>query len=83
MTSPIKAQLLSTINTVVKLNDYDISDCIFSQKYAISPVAIVYILQQLSKDFNFNITEDFIDALEMCTFAQLEQLLEQHTNTAA
>ena len=44
---------------------------------------MVYILQRLAKDFNFAITDEFVDALENCTFAQLEQLLEQHTNTAA
>ena len=44
---------------------------------------MVYILLQLSKDFHFAITKDFVDLLEMCTFAKLEQMLEQHANTAA
>ena len=78
-----KKILLSAINTVITLDNYKPTDCIFSQKYAISPTAMVYILLQLSKDFNFTINDAFVDALEMCTFAQLEQLLEQHANTAA
>ena len=44
---------------------------------------MVYILQQLSKDYNFKITDDFVDALENCTFSRLEELLEQYGNTAA
>lgn len=70
-----KAQLLASINTVVPLKDYDAGDCIFSQKYAISPVSMVYIIRRLSADFNFPITDDFIDRLEMCTFGQLAQLV--------
>ena len=71
----IKKQLLATINTVVPLGDYVSEDCIFSQKYPFSPVAMVYILKQLAEDFRLTITDDFVDALEMCTFANLEKLL--------
>ena len=71
-----KEKLLATINTVVPLNDYDPTHHIFSQQYGISATDMVYILLQLSKDFNFTITEPFIDALENCTFAKLEQLLD-------
>ena len=77
-----KKQLLSAINTVVPLDNYIQEDYIFSQKYGISSTAMVYILQKLAADLNFTITEDFIDALEMCTFGRLEKLLEQYSNTA-
>jgi len=78
-----KERLLTSINTVVSLDDYKAEVCIFSQEYNIPPVAMVYILKQLSKDFQFAITDDFVDALEMCTFSQLEALLEKHSNTLA
>jgi len=35
-------------------------------------------LLELQKEFNFTITDDFVDAMESCTFAQLEALLEQY-----
>jgi hypothetical protein len=73
-----KARILSAINTVAELNDYTADDCIYSQKYNLPSVAWSYILIQLAKDFNFAITDDFVDALEMCTFERLELLLEQH-----
>jgi|GEM_PF-1505991 len=78
----IKKQLLSAINTVVPLDDYAQEDYVFSQKYGISSTAMVYILQKLAKDLNFTITEEFIDAMEMCTFSQLEELLERYSGTA-
>jgi len=71
----IKQKILNAINIAVPLQDYQPEDCIFSQKYAISPAAMVYILQKLSTDFSFTISEDFIDALEMCTFGKLEELI--------
>ena len=42
---------------------------------------MIYILQKLSTDFNFTLDDDFIDAMEMCTFAQFEALLEKYENT--
>jgi hypothetical protein len=63
----------------VRLEDYAPDDIIYSQKYGISPVAMVYILKQLSKDFDFKITDDFVDALEMCTFGRLEELLMEYS----
>ncbi|MCL2189117.1 MAG: hypothetical protein FWC16_09385 [Defluviitaleaceae bacterium] len=80
MKNEIKKRLLCAINNVVLLNNYEEADCIFSQKYNISPTDMVYILKQLEKDFNFKITDDFIDSLEMCTFAQLEKLLEEYSD---
>ena len=79
----LKPQLLSAINTVVPLDDYTPDDHIFSQKYNISSTAMVYILQKLAADFNFTITPDFIDAIENCTFARLEELVQEYSNTAA
>jgi len=70
-----KSRLPAAINTVFPLADYDNDDCIFGQKYNISPMATMYILQRISKDFQFAITDDFVDSLEMCTFGQLETLL--------
>jgi len=78
-----KQRLLASINTVVPLTDYNGDDCIFSQQYPLSSVTMLYVLKQLEKDFNFSITDDFVDALEMCTFAQLEVLLEQYSGKAA
>jgi len=79
MTPNIKKRLLSAISTVVQLSDYDENDCIFSQKYGIVPVAMVYILKKLAEDFRFDITDDFVDSLENCTFVQLEALLEKYS----
>ena len=82
MSQTIKERLLATVNTIVPLGDYVSEDCIFSQKYPFSPVVMVYILKQLAGDFRLIITDDFVDALETCTFAKLEELLEQYENTA-
>ena len=76
----IKQRILSAINIAVPLSDYESEDCIFSQKYAISPAAMVYILKKLAADFSFTITDDFVDALEMCTFGKLEELLLQRAS---
>jgi len=78
-----KERILTAINSIAQLNDYVGSDCMFSQKYLLPAVAWGYILKQLAEDFSFAITDDFVDALEMCTFAQLEALLEQYESTAA
>ena len=77
-----RERLMTAINTVSKLEGYNGGDCIFSTKYAISPVGMVYILLHLAKEFNFTISDGFVDQLEMCTFSQLESLLEQYENTA-
>jgi len=76
----IKERLLNALKTVVDIEDYEENDCIFSEKYAIPPTLMVYIFMQLSKDFNFKITDEFIDSLEMCTFAQLEILLDEYSD---
>ena len=55
-----KQQLLSAINTVIKLDSYEPDDFIFSGKYGLSSVVMVYILLQLSQDFNFTINDDFV-----------------------
>ena len=81
-TNSNKERLLSAINTVVTLNDYAADDCIFSQEYPFSPAIMVYILKRLAEDFKFTITDEFVYALEMCTFAKLEELLKQYENTA-
>ena len=79
----IKERLLSVINTVLPLDNYDETDYMLSEKYHISAVSMVYILQKLSAEFQFTINDDFVDALEMCTFGRLEELLEQYSGTAA
>jgi len=81
MNPDTKERLLSAINTVIQLNDYDPNDCIFGQKYGLIPVAMVYILKKLAEDFQFDITDDFVDALENSTFSQLEALLEKYSGT--
>ena len=83
MVMTTKERVLATLNKIVIIDDYHKDDCIFSQEYGFQPVTFVYILKQLSKDFNFMITDDFVDALENCTFAQLEILLEQYSGKAA
>ena len=75
-------KLLASINKIIPLEEYAPEDIIYSQKYNISPVAMVYLLNQLENDFNFRLTDDFIDALEMCTFARLEELLLEYSNNA-
>ena len=42
---------------------------------------MVYILKNLAEDFQFDISDDFVDALDNCTFAQLEALLEKYSGT--
>ena len=81
MKSNTKERLLAAINTVVPLSEYTGSDHLFSIKYAINSMDMVYILQKLAKEFNFKINDDFVDAMEMCTFAQFESLLEKYENT--
>ena len=77
-----KKRLISAINNATKLESYEGGDCIFSKKYAITPVNMVYILMNLAKEFKFAINDDFVDAMENCTFTKLESLLEQYENTA-
>ena len=77
-----KKRIIAAINTVLTLNDYNENDCIFSQKYNISPVAMIYALKYLSADFKFIITDEFVDSLEMCTFGELEKLLELYGGNA-
>ena len=73
-----KERIIAAINATIQthIKDYEGDDCIFSQKYRFSPVDIVYLLFRLEKDFNFSLDEDFVDSLEMCTFARLDTLLE-------
>ena len=75
-----KERLLSVINTVMPLDDYSGDDCIFSVKYGITPTNMVYILQKLMDEFSFSMDDAFVDAMEMCTFAQFENLLEEYEN---
>jgi len=77
-----KKRLLSTINTVLPMKDYNSTDHIFSQAYGITATDMVYILQALSREFKFTINDEFVDALEMATFVQFESLLTQYENTA-
>ena len=78
----IKDVILKAINLFVKLEDYSKDDCIFSQKYRLSPAAIAYILLHLSKVYNFKINDEFVDELEMCSFGKLEELLAGHAKAA-
>jgi len=78
MMKELKERLLLTINKVIPLKDYESNDCIFSQKYSITSVSMVYILMKLTDEFNFTITDDFVDSLEACTFGDLENLLVQY-----
>ena len=78
--SEIKTMLLSEINSVVNLKDYNKDDYIFSGKYPFSPTAMVYILQGMSKKLNFTLSEEFIDEMDMCTFGKLEELFERFRN---
>jgi len=73
-----KENVLTSINKVVLMKDYELHDCIFSQKYGLTPVILVYVLQQLSKDFCFKIDDNFIDSMKAVTFKQFEELLEQY-----
>ena len=76
-----KKRLIDAINTVNKLEDYKSEDCIFSEKYGISSVKMIYILKKLEEDFAFKMDDKFIDSMEMCTFSQFEKLLEEYENT--
>ncbi len=76
-----KERLLTAINTVLPLNDYNSNDCIFSDKYPMSAVDMVYILKRLALEFRFTIDDAFVDALEMCTFQQLESILARYDGT--
>ena len=76
-----KERLLAAINKVQPLDDYNSEDIIYGQKYGFSATAMVYILLELTKEFQFDITDDLIDSMENCTFAQLELLLEQYSGT--
>ena len=78
MQKTTKERLLAAINTVRPLADYNSEDYIFGEKHGIVAVDMVYILQKLSVDWGFAITDDFVDALDMCTFGRLEELLETH-----
>ena len=60
-----KDRLLTAINTVITLETYSPADIIYSEKYNISPTDMVYILLKLEKDFNFKITDDFVDAMDV------------------
>lgn len=75
MENTAKNTLLRLINQVAPLADYQPNDHIFSEKYRLSATDMVYLLQQLSKDYGIIITDALIDSLEMGTFAQLEDLL--------
>jgi len=83
MQKSIKERVLSAINTVMPLDDYDPGNSLYSVEYRINSVDMVYILMQLSKDFNFDICDDFVDAMENITFAQFEELLFRYENGQA
>ena len=75
MHTPTKVSLLSVINKVTPLEDYNPSDHIFSERYRISATDMVYILQSLAAEYNIVIDDALIDSLEICTFGQLEKLI--------
>ncbi|MCL1788439.1 MAG: hypothetical protein FWG38_10680 [Defluviitaleaceae bacterium] len=75
MENTAKNTLLRLINQVAPLVDYQPNDHIFSEKYRLSATDMVYLLQQLSKDYGIIIDDALVDSLEMGTFAQLEDLL--------
>ena len=74
-----KEQLLASISKVVALKDYTSEDTLFSAKYGLQSSDWVYIVKQLAMDYNFTITDDFIDAMGGATFADLELLVEKHS----
>ena len=80
MQTTTKERVLSAINKVVTLSDYDPNTKLFSGEYKIASVDMVYILMQLSKDFCFEISVDLVDAMENITFAQFEELLLRYEN---
>ena len=59
----IKQRLLTTINTVLPMKDYNADDHVFSQAYGITATDMVYVLQALAREFNFTICDDFVDAM--------------------
>ena len=83
MKKSTKARLLAAINTVRPLDNYEPEDHLFSEKHGIIAVDMIYILKQLAVDFQFAIDDDFVDAMEMCTFGKFEELLEKYSDTAA
>ena len=82
MNTDVKAVILKVINQFVKLEDYNGEDCIFSQKYSLSPATMGYILLHLSKFYGFTINDEFVDELEMCSFNKLEELLSKNAKAA-
>jgi len=74
----IKERLMSVINSVSHVHEYEPSDFIFSSKYSLTEVDMVYLIIELSNEFKFCINDKFIDALELCTFGELERMLEQY-----
>jgi len=80
MQTNTKDRLLAAIHTVVPLDNYEGNDYLFSGKYPISSVDMVYILMQLAKDFCFDINDDFVDEMENITFSQFEELLIRYEN---
>jgi len=83
MNKTTKERLLLAINKVVPLSDYEPSDALFGVKNSISSVDMVYILMQLSKEFCFEISDGFVDAMEGITYSQFEELLISHENGKA
>ena len=73
-----KSRVLGAINTVMPLESYEGSEPIFSRKYGISPLNMVYITKKLAEDFRFEYNNKFVDEMELCTFSQLEVLLEKY-----
>ena len=71
-----KELILTVVNSVVCLKEYNVNDSVFSQKYCISPVAMVYIITRFADELRFRITDELVDSLEMCTFGDIEQMLE-------
>ena len=82
-TVSIKEEILNGINAIMRLDDYNRDDCIYSQKYGIPPAGIVYVLLHLSKAYGFQINDGFVDELEMCTFGKLEELAAAGRGDAA
>lgn len=71
-----KEWVLAAINKVQPLDGNNNEDIIYSQKYGFSATAMVYILLELTTDFLFDITDDFVDSMENGTFAQLVHIKE-------
>ena len=71
----IGKKLYEIINGVTNIPPYNRNDFIFSNKYINFSCDMVCILMRLSKEFKFNMDDDFIDSLEFCTFGELEDKL--------